>query len=261
MSFRELFPWTHRLWRFLSLKPVRILAATLASLLVATILAFRVESFLFQQRVHSILSRMARIQFNRTSEQALRSLLPEFELSVRDPCVHDVGQSRRYSILVSDVDLGGLSSLVVSLGQHNRPVLTFLYLLGHRFHRFGASAETCAGKVVRLKYFIWIDDNRWHNMFEGTEVSVDGFSRDGWPYGPESSFTYEAVAPFLERVAGNAPQNVIHIMYTAEASADFVQSVFDLRLACLQKQAGCTSTKQLLPNIWPPRYAWRPQQF
>ena len=51
----------------------------------------------------------------------------------------------------------------------NRPALAIWYFLGHRFHRFGAYAFTRAGKVVHLKYFIWIDDNHYHNMFEGTE--------------------------------------------------------------------------------------------
>jgi len=263
MASRQLFPWTHALWRFLSSKPVRISLLTFTSLLVATMVAFRVESFLFQRRVHSILSRMAKIKLDNTSEQDLRSLMPELEGPDGPECEEGKVSSKIYSVLISDVDRGTLSSLVESLDRYNGPALEILYLLGHRFHRFGAYAYTCAGKVVHLEYFLWIDDNHNHNMFEGTEVKVSGYSRTGWPYSRNYSngFIYEGATPYVEWVSSNAPKNDLAITFTTEAPADFVRAAFDLQLVCLQSFAGCTDTKELLPGIWPPRFAWRHEKF
>lgn len=263
MVSRQLFPWTHALWRFLSSKPVGIFLLTSTLLLIATMVGFRVESFLFQRRVHSILSRMAQIKLDNTSEQDLRSLLPEMEGPDGPECEEGTVSSKIYNILISDVGRGPLSSLIVRLDRHNRPALAILYLLGHRFHRFGAYAHTCAGKVVRLQYFVWIDDNHDHNMFQGTGVTVSGYSRTGWLYSRNYSngWTYEGAQPYVERIASNAPKNDLTITYTTEAPADFVRAAFDLRLVCLQNFAGCTDTRQLLPGIWPPRFAWRHKKF
>ena len=263
MASNQLFPWTHALWRFLSSKPVRILLLFSGSLLVATMVGFRAESLLFHRRVHSILVRMAQIKLDNTSEQDLRSLLPELEGPDGSECEAGTVSSKIYNISIGDVGRGALSSVVETLDRYNRPALAIVYFLGHRFHRFGAYAHTCAGKVVSLEYFVWIDDNHDHNMFEGTEVAVSGYSRTGWLYSRNytDGFTYEEEQPYVERVASNAPRNGLSLIYTTEAPIDFVLAAFDLRLACLQNFAGCTDIKQLLPGIWPPRFAWRHKRF
>ncbi len=249
MSFRES--------RLLSSKPARISLIALASFLTATVLAFHLESFLFQQRVHSILSRVAQIQLGNTSEQEFR-LLPELELDPTSSviCSTEQGASTEYGLLISDFDGGPLSKFVRSL-DHNRATLQLLYLLGHRFHRFVVSSSVCRGKVVRLKYSVWIDDDQRHDIFQGIEVSASGFSRDGWVEPMEADYRYEEVTPYRERVARNAPEHVLEIIYVADAPADFLHSAFDLRLACLHSFTGCANTRQLLPNIWPPRFPWR----
>ncbi len=222
------------------------------------------ESFLFQKKVRWILFRMAQIKLDNTSEQELRSLLPELEGPEGPECQEGAVSSRMYAVLIDDIDRGTLSSLLEAFGRYNRPALTSLYLLGHRFHRFGAYASTCQGKVVHLAYFVWIDDNQNHNLLGGTNVAVSGYSRTGWSYSRNElsyGFTYEEEKPYAERIASNAPENYLTITYTTEAPADFLRAAFDLRLVCMQNFAGCTDTKQLLPGIWSPRFPWHREGF
>jgi len=256
MPFRDLFPWTRTLWRLLGSKPIKILLVTVASVVAATVLAFHIESFLFQQKVQSILLRTARIQLGRTSEHDFRALLPELDQGSSVMCSTEEGASTEYGFQISDVRGGVLSKLIEPLDAHERPARQLLYLMGHRFHYFGVSSSICAGKVVRLKYRVWIDDNHSHDIFQGNEVSASGFSRDGWVEPIEADYRYEEVTPYRERVARNAQEHVLEVIYTADAPAEFLYSAFDLRMWCLHSFTGCANTRQLLPNIWPPRFPW-----
>jgi len=257
MPFRDSFPWTSALLRFLSSKPFRIFWAVFATVLISTMVGFRLESFVFQRRVSSILVRMAEVRLDHSSEQETRQLLPELNLSTDAIPNGACDGMRRYEVTYSDLDRGVLVRFLWRLWQNDAGI-RLLYLLGHRFHRFSAAVEACNGKVVRVQYGLWVDTAEDHNLYSGAGLTVAGLSRAGWRKpGGEVETSYEDLIPYTELVASNAPESYLALTFTPVASGGFVRAAFDVHLNCLWSPSPCKTTKQLLPGIWPPSYPWR----
>ena len=255
MSFRDLFPWTYALWRFLSSKPVRISLVSSSSLLLLVMAGFRIESFLLQRKVTSILARMSQLRLDETSLAEFRLLLPELT-PAQSP-----GASLRYGVRYDDTQQGILVRYLWRVWQNDR-VEPWLYYWGHRFHRFEAGVEVLNGTVVRVDYSLWIDTNEDHMLYSGAGINVLGLSRAGWrQLGRGSTVTYDDLRPYVEQHASNAPENYVALAFTPDAPDGLKQSAFRVHLTCLWNLSPCKKTKQMLPGIWPPQYAWHDVPF
>ena|SRR5437868_6938883 len=218
MDFPDSFPWIRALWHLFTSKPVRIIFASVSTFIVFIILSFRIESWFFQRRVNSILSRMAQLRLDETPEAEFKRLLPELMLSTGLlPGDDDSGASLRYNVHYNDTETGPLVKYLWRLWQNDRGT-RWLYCFGHRFHRFHAGVEVRDSAVVRMDYHLWIDTNENHNLYSGAGIHVIGMSRAGWRhFGRGSTLTYDDLRPYVERHASNAPENYVALAFTPEA--------------------------------------------
>src|SRR5262245_28372140 len=122
----------------LSSKPIRIFLISSASALILTMIAFRVESLLFQRRVVSFLSRMAQIRLDISSEQELFELLPGLQRSRpedSEQTAHETvveARPERYALIDDNMQDGFLPKILWWL-HLDSPTFRWLFLLGHRF--------------------------------------------------------------------------------------------------------------------------------
>jgi len=203
MAFRDVFPWTYASWRFLCLRSTRGVLVATTSLFALRVICFRIESALFHWRVHSTLKRIAGIKLDETSERELLRLVPSLSLEPVEQQVLD-SPVRRYSWVDGDVENGFLIKLVTN--RHGEPIDRLLSAIGHRFHRFGVTALIQNGKVVKIGYFLWLDDTQYHHTYQGIGVDVAQYSRAGWDaVRDKNTISYDDLAPYVEGVASNAP--------------------------------------------------------
>jgi len=177
MAFRDAFPWTYVSWRFLCLRSTRGALIAAASLFALSVICFRIESARFDWRVHSTLQRIAGIKLDETSDRELLRLVPSLSSESVEQQVPD-SRLRRYSCVDGDVENGFLIKLVTN--RHGEPIDRLLSLIGHRFRLFGVTALIQNGKVVKIGYFLWLDDTRDHSMYQGIGIDVAQYSRAGW---------------------------------------------------------------------------------
>jgi hypothetical protein len=142
--------------------------------------------------------------------------------------------------------------------RHGERIDRLLSVIGHRFHRLGATALIQNGKAVKIGYFLWLGDTRDHNMYQGIGVDAAQYSRAGWDVIREkNTISYDDLAPYVEGVASNAPEHVLHIHTTLDTPDLFKQAAFEVHLTCLYSFAGCQNTRQILPEVRPPRFPFR----
>lgn len=247
--------------RFLSWKPVSITLISFTSVLLLTMIAFRIDSLLFQRRVNSLLSRMARVRLDNPSEEQLLSLLPELHpfrpASAKQPIRQ--GDPEQYAFIDTNVNHGLLVMTLWKLHMESDATFRWLFLLGHRLHRFDASAYLRDGRVVRISYDLWMENGESHSLYDGVGVHFRMLSRSGWILGEDRAVapTYNDVSPYAESVASNAPENVVDLALTSDAPPDLVRAALEPQISCLWKLGICQNTKQILPGIWPPHFPWR----
>jgi hypothetical protein len=107
----------------------------------------------------------------------LLRLVPSLALESVEQQVRD-SRLRRYACVDGDVENGFLIKLVRN--RHGERIDRLLSVIGHRFHRFGATALIQNGKAVKIGYFLWLGDTRDHNMYQGIGVDAAQYSRAGW---------------------------------------------------------------------------------
>lgn len=259
MPLRGLFPWTYAFGRFLCLRSTRAALVAAASLFALSVICFRVESALFHWRVHSTLKRVAAIKLDETYDRELLHLMPSLRPEPVEQQVRD-SPLRRYTWVDGDVENGFLIQLVTN--RHGKPIDRLLSAIGHRFHRFGVTALMQDGKVVKIGYFLWLDDTRNHNMYQGIGVDVAQYSRAGWDVlRDNNTISYDNLAPYVEEVASNARENVLYIHTTSDTPDVFKQAAFEVHLTCLYSFTGCQNTGQILPEVRLPRFPWRHQNL
>jgi len=264
MSFRNSFPWTFAFWRFLNRRPVRIVVGSFALMLFVTMASFRIQSLLFQRRVNSVLSRMAKVNLDRTSEKQLRDLLPEMKRVERNGKFFVDGPESGneletwYELDDGNGKNGSLINLVYRLGNHSNQALTILYRLGNRFRVFAIRSRIRQGIVDRVTFFLMVETGEPFVNEDIVVLDVKGYGRSGWD-SPKSrrDLTHEDVRPYSAHVASNMPQNTVFLSFTPDAPEQFIHSAFDVHLDCLWNFLGCRTARQMLPGVWPPQFAWR----
>jgi len=254
MSFRDLFPWTYASGRFL-LRSTRGALIAALFLFAFSAICFRIESAIFHWRFHSTLKKVAGIKLDETSDRELLQRIPSLSLEPLEQQARDT-ELRRCSSVDGDVENGFLIKLV-TIG-HGQPIDRLLSTIGHRFHRFGVTALIQNGKVVKIGYFLWLDDTRNHNMYQGIGIDVAQYSHAGWEaVRDKNAISYAELAPYVETVASNAPENVLHILTTSDTPDPLKRATFEVRLACLYSFTGCQNTREILPEVRPPRFSGR----
>lgn len=266
MAQSDLFAWTRVLWRFLNSRAIKFTLVLLVSVLIFASISFRIESLLFQRRVNSLLSRMAQVRLDASSEQELVGLLPELRpltSNGSNQVIQEGGEERglhEYSLADSNMEEAGF--LVRVLWKlhllDSNSTIRLLFLLGHRFHRLGASAYVRDREVVRVNYGLRLENGESHGLYDGIGIYFDYFSRSGWTQADRAfGRTFGDVSPYAEAVASNAPENVVHLAVTSDAPPDLVRAALEPQIKCLWKLGICRNTKQILPGIWPPHFPWR----
>src|SRR5580704_4243009 len=256
MSFRNSFPWTYDFCQFLNLRLIRIATGLFVLLLMITMASFRIQSFLFQRRVNSILFRMGALGLDSTSEQQLKDLFPELkpvEVDGQPAAGGSDSQETWYELNDSNGENGPLVNLVNHLGSHSNQALAILYRLGNRFHIFKVGVRTRRGIADRVAFSLMVETGRPATNEDVVLLEVKGFGRSGWD-SPKSKLdlTYEDVRPYSGHVASKMPQNTVFLSFTPDAPEQFIHSAFDVHLDCLWKFSGCRTARQMLPGVWPP---------
>jgi hypothetical protein len=265
MPLRESLPWSSGLWRLVSSRPVRISLISAAILLLVTIACFRVQSLLFRRRVNSVLSRLAEVRLDYSTEREIQEIFPKLHplkgegVKQSDSTTQASGPIYWYEFTDSNVENALPLKLLWRLGKHVNSVLGLLYRLGHRYRTLSVSIGFREGKVVRIRYDLWLENRQNHMMFEGVGIDVTAVSRAGWARRDEMfAPTYNDLISYAGGVASNAPENVLHFAITPEAPVELRQAAYDVHLTCLWGLAKCQNTRQILPGVWPPRFPWKP---
>ncbi len=248
MSFRDSFPGTAALWRLIASRPARILLVSFASIVILTIIGFRIESLLFQRRANSLLLRMAQLRLDNSSEGELRAILPELRPLSPESADEPVN---RYALIIDNMQHGSLPRALGVLHLDSDSVVRLLFLLGHRFHRFDASASLRDGKVVRVTYNLWLENGESHGLYDGVGVHVRMFSRAGWVQEEDRAVgpTYNDVSPYAEEVASNAPDNVVDLALTSDAPTGLVRAALDPHIGCMWKQGSAKIRNRFFPEF------------
>jgi len=265
VGLRNSFPWTYALWRLINSRPIRIVLASCVVLLLITSALFRIESSLFQRRVRSLTSRIARLRLDQTSEQELRQLLPEMNLErVKTNSGHagcaDSGEEGKWLALEdNNAEKSFLVNLLYRCVDHSDQFRRLLYVLGHRFYILRARVRVREGKVDRIALWLMMEAGGPIMATETVILEIKGYGCSGWEDSPEGPWaTYKDIAPYSEHVASNRPETALFVKYTPDAPEQYIRRALDVRLDCLWNFLGCQSTKQVLPGIWSPEFPWRP---
>jgi hypothetical protein len=264
MPFRDLFPWTNTLWRLISSKPVRIVLISLVSLLVLSMIAFRLESFFFQRRVNLLLSRLARLQLDRSSAREINESLPELKSAKdenspeRTSANADENEQGLFLFQSGDLEDGPLIRWLRRGRGSTNLRLKLLCRLGHRFHDFSARVRTRRGTIDQISFWLRVESSQ--SCVPGFLISIgaSGYGRLRWEGIQEpTDISYAEISPYVERVASDIPENSVGIMFTPDAPPRFAQAAFDVHMTCLWTFSGCKDTQQMLPGIWPPNFPLR----
>src|SRR5216117_3393190 len=113
MTLRHLFPWTYAFCRFLSLRKTRVVMTATASLFALCVIGFRIESAVFQYRIHATLKAIAQVRLDKTSEREMLKLVPSLSLEPVEQQGRDKSL-KRYSWIDGDVENGFLIHLVTN---------------------------------------------------------------------------------------------------------------------------------------------------
>ena len=167
---------------------VRIALLAPFLLLIGTMIGLRVQSMLFESKVHSVLSRLEQFQLEKTPEEAVLRSLPELKSGILwsfmvngrsdDRCPGDAC----YVLRVQNVPNGILFRLREKLSYQHDWIFKAAYLVGHRFWTFDAYVEIREKKVSRYEYALSVEDAESPaNGLVG--VQVLGANRASFPAG------------------------------------------------------------------------------
>ena len=225
------------------------------AIFLATVVGFHLQSLLFESKVKSVLRRLQTIQLNRTTKEEALAVLPElkpgilwnFEVEGRpdDRCPGDAC----YVFRRRNWPDGLLAKLRQRLNYKQNWIFTSAYGFGHRFSGFGAYVEIRGGLVSRYEYSVFVEDVKYPAV-EDVSLDVLGADRASFPLGYATVTDYDKIRGLKLEAPNNKPQTILYVAFTPEAPPQIIKAAFDLRLNCMWNLEGCSTTKQLLPNIW-----------
>ncbi len=227
----------------------------LFSVFFVTVATFHIQSYLFARKVHSVLSRMERIQLDKTSEEEVHALLPAMQpgilwsLATNGPADKKCPGDACYFLLIQNVPNGTLFKLREKLNYGHDWIFKTAYWLGYRFRVFGVYVELRGRKVSRYEYVLAVPDEEYP-LGGLVDVQVLGANRVSFPAGFPMVQNYEEIGDFRIRIPNNRWTKTMFVAFTPEAQPEEVKNTFDVHLDCLWRAEGCTTDKQLLPLLW-----------
>lgn len=223
--------------------------------LFVTAAAFRIQSYLFARKVHSVLEQMAKLQLQKTSKEEILTLLPELEPgTLTGLVIVDYSEAKCpgdgcYRFVIRNWPNGLLGKLQQKMGYNYDWLYYGAYLLGHRFRGFEGYVETREGRISRYEYLLFIE-YREFAAIEAVEVHVMGSDRESFPGHFGFIQSYDEIENFKIKIPSNKRKEVIYVAFTPEAQPGDVKSAFDVHLECAWHTLGCSMTKQVLPILW-----------
>jgi hypothetical protein len=271
------FSWALALCRCISGRRARRLYFASLLLLVAFSGCLRVRSFLLTRRIQAVLSGLAQVRVDQTTEEQLLKTVPYLVRSGRDK--HEgTSVERFYSVQISNGDRGLEMPWVPrflyeiwppAFGdfpvQDKWAVLSLplkaAYVLGWRHLSFAAGVMVLDGIVSRTGYDIEPDvflgwpasylvvARSAHGIWANRRLPVPVQSTDD--QSPE--YRFGPVAGEFSLFAG--ADSKIGVVYTPDAPRELVSHAFQVDLSCFWNIRGCASVRQVVPLLWADRQA------
>jgi len=234
---------------------VKVALLVAVSIVAATMIGFRVQSLLFERKVHSVLWRLGQFYLDNTSEEEVLRSLPELKPGILWSFTVDGRSDDRcpgdacYVLRVGNLPDGMVFRFRRKLEYRQDWIFKTAYLLGHRYRTFASYVEIRGKKVSRYEYSLAVTDQEYP-LGELVGVQVLGADRASFPRGYAAIEDYDEIRGIKGRVPGNKPTTMLWVAFTPEAQREDVRSAFDVHLACAWNCEGCSATKQILPGLW-----------
>lgn len=275
MKGQRLVSWPAAVRRGISGRWARRIYTVFILMCVSLSAAMRCRSYLLTRRIHAVLTGLARVRVDRTTESQLQALVPYL---LRQDIAPSSGSDRQYCASISNDHQGheyGLPGMrwlpqffFVSWVPRDGPIqnkwntmnLPFkvAYLFGLRHLTFGACVTTSNGIVSGASYGLEPDVFYGWPASELVAVrSVHGFwmQHRGLPVqsaddeSPDFRFG-PAAGEFSIFAAVDAK---IAVAYTPSAPRELVAHAFQVDLSCFWWIRGCDSVRQVVPLLWADR--------
>jgi|SRR5579884_389269 len=253
------------LFRLTCGRRARFIYLALALFLIAFSGGVRFRSYLLTREIQRVLSGLAQLRVDASTEKDLRRLVPDL---VRLPDQRTV--PRIYAVSISNEGdqwerwvprfVYSLWPGYVSSSLQDKWACLPLpekiaYLIGWRHVAFHASAKVTDGVVSSIGYGLEPDVFvGWPRSYLVVARSVRGF----WmrrPDVPVSSFADESPDFRFGFTAGEftfiaGPESSIGVAYTPAAPPRLVARAFQVDLGCYWGLRGCDSVRQVVPFLW-----------
>jgi hypothetical protein len=271
------FSWIVALCRHIAGRRARRLYLALLLLPVVFSGYLRFRSFLLTRRIQAVLSGLAQVRIDRTTEEQLLKTVPYLVRIGRDKH-QGTSVERFYSVQISNGECGPampwMPRFLYQLwppAPEDFPVqdkwavldlpLKAAYVLGWRHLTFAASATVLDGVVSRTAYDIEPDvflgwpvsylvaahtvHGIWADRRFTLPVPSIGDQSPGYQFGP--------IAGEFSLFAG--ADSTIGVVYASDAPPALVSHAFQVDLSCFWNLRGCDSVRQVVPLLWADRQA------
>jgi hypothetical protein len=265
--------WAVELYRHASGRRARRLYFALVLLLVLFSGCLRVRSFLLTRRIHAVLSGLAQVRVDQTTEEQLLKTVPYLVRSGGDKR-EGASVERVYFVQISNGELGPAMPWVPQFlyelwpqragpGQMGRPEFATQSGLRARLappviYRYcDGSGWSGVEDLVRHRAGCFLG---WPASYFVVAHSVHGF----WAYrrqpvpvhstddqSPE--YRFGSVAGEFSVLAG--ADSKIGVAYTSDAPRELVAHAFQVDLSCFWNIRGCASVRQVVPLLWADKQA------
>ncbi|HEX8879615.1 MAG TPA: hypothetical protein VF749_06270 [Candidatus Acidoferrum sp.] len=263
MSLRTYFPSAIWFGTGLRGRILRRVCITLLLLIVGARTATGIYSLVLTHRVQAVITGLAKLRIDETTEEELSSVVPYL---VRSEWDWQVKRTRE----TGDVDLGSVSTYYVTISNEpswmrfgnfasryasvryskvGRPsgwLLSLANLLGYRYIGFGAGVRLLDGKVSKISYGV-ADDLVFPRQL-GTMVSVESAHAFWAPY--QQDFEVSSTDDENLQFRIHANEQHLSVFYTFDAPPEVISHVFHLDLSCFWGLLGCRHARQIAPLLW-----------
>jgi hypothetical protein len=278
MIVQTRFSWAAALHRYAWGRRARRFYLGLLLLLVVFSGCVRVRSFLLTRRIQAVLSGLAQIRVDQTTEGQLLKTVPYLVRSGRD--IHEGSSVQRYYYVeISNYEdrrwMHWVPKFLYSLRPPHQEIptqdkwavlslpLKVAYALGWRHLSFAASVRVQDGTVSSTSYGIEPDVFLgWPASYFVAARSVHGFWRGrghNLPAPVDSTddqspeYRFGSVAGQFSVLAG--ADSSIGVAYTSDAPRELISHAFQVDLRCFWNIRGCDSVRQVAPLLWTDRQA------
>jgi hypothetical protein len=219
------------------------LSIAVLGVIAIPVILLRVEALLFERHVAAVMKGLSSLKIGLSSESDAIAEVPGLRVdqsttdesicSKAERCLALQLTTPRISLWILQ-HLARTGHLTMYSGTH---------FLGFRIHDFEATVSVRSGVVSHLNYRLMLSTPE--PAYPGVLVigvsSTNGFRRLRGDYLADESPDY------MVSFARQFPDLSVGVAFTRDASADFLQHAFDLRLRCVSTIMGCRNVNQLLP--------------